>query len=230
MIEEDTKTFTYPNLFSKKYIRRTFTAVSAQIWQQLTGMNVLMYYITYIFQMAGYEGNQMLVFSSIQYVINAVVTAVALVLFDKLGRRRLLFYGGILMMAWLFAVGGLFAQYSVPWPDSPDETVTIRIPADRDDAAKGIIACCYLFDASFAITWGVGVWGYVAELWGDSASRQRGAALATAANRIMNFVIAIFSPPAFKNINWKTYFIFETFCGCMTIHVLSVFLKLKISV
>lgn len=219
LLDEHVKSFTYADLFSKKYLQRTITAIFAQIWQQLTGMNVMMYYITYIFQMAGYSGDANLVASSIQYVLNTVTTLPALYFLDKLGRRPVLLFGAAAMMAFQFGVAGILATYSVPWPDSGSDSVTIRIPSDNKSAAKGVIACCYLFVCSFATSWGVGIWLYCSEMWGDSVSRQRGAALATSANWIFNFAIAQFTPPAFKNISWKTYCIYATFCGCMFIHV-----------
>jgi len=43
LIDEHVKDFTYADLFKKKYLSRTLTAIFAQIWQQLTGMNTLMY-------------------------------------------------------------------------------------------------------------------------------------------------------------------------------------------
>ena len=220
LVEENIRAFTYADLVSKKYRLRTFTAVSAQIWQQLTGMNVMMYYIVYIFDMAGYSGNANLVASSIQYVLNTVITIPALYLMDKVGRRPLLLGGAIMMMAWQFGVAGLLATYSEPVASvKGNDTVRIRIPDDRGSAAKGVIACCYLFVVSFASTWGVGIWVYCSEVWGDSASRQRGASVSTAANWIFNFAIAMYTPSSFKNITWKTYIIYAVFCACMAIHV-----------
>lgn len=218
MLDEHIKAFTYADLFKKKYLLRTFTAVWAQIWQQMTGMNVMMYYITYIFLMAGYSGDSNLVASSIQYVINTVVTIPGFLLLDKVGRREMLIVGGIAMMTWQFGLAGILATYSVPYPDSGNPSVTIRIPEDDKPAAKGAIACCYLFVASFAMTWGVGIWGYCAEIWGDNAARQRGAAVSTAANWIMNFAIAMYSPASFQNIDWKTYMIYGSCCFVMAVH------------
>lgn len=60
-LDEHIKSFTYADLFTKKYILRTTTACFAHIWQQLTGVNTLMYYIVYVFQMAGNEGNANLI-------------------------------------------------------------------------------------------------------------------------------------------------------------------------
>lgn len=225
MLDEHIKAFSYADLFSKKYIQRTFTACFAQIWQQLTGMNTLMYYIVYVFQMAGYEGNATLIASSIQYCLNTGMTIPALYFMDKLGRRPVLLTGAAFMMIWQFSIGGLFALYSVPADIS--ETVRIRIPEDSGKAAKAVIACCYLFVVSFACSWGVCIWVYCAEVWGDSASRQRGAALTTSANWIFNFAIAMFTPNAFKSITWKTYMVFATFCACMFLHVFFFFPETK---
>ncbi|KAL1575130.1 MFS domain-containing protein [Candida albicans] len=219
LLEQSSKHIGYATLFTKKYIYRTFTAIFAQIWQQLTGMNVMMYYIVYIFQMAGYSGNSNLVASSIQYVINTCVTAPALYFIDKIGRRPLLIGGATMMMAFQFGLAGILGQYSIPWPDSGNDSVNIRIPEDNKSASKGAIACCYLFVASFAFTWGVGIWVYCAEIWGDNRVAQRGNAISTSANWILNFAIAMYTPTGFKNISWKTYIIYGVFCFAMATHV-----------
>jgi len=93
---------TYWELFKPKYIRQTFIAVFCQIWSQLTGMNVMMYYITYVFTMAGLKGNNLLVSSSIQYVINVVMTVPALLFMDRWGRRPTMMIGAALMATWMF--------------------------------------------------------------------------------------------------------------------------------
>lgn len=66
-IERQSKQVSYLTLFSPRYINRTHIGLFTQIWSQLTGMNVMMYYITYVFAMAGLSGNNLLVSSSIQY-------------------------------------------------------------------------------------------------------------------------------------------------------------------
>lgn len=219
LVEEHVKSFSYADLFSKKYLPRTITAVFAQIWQQFTGINVMMYYIVYIFQMAGISGNANLIASSIQFILNSATTIPALLLMDKIGRRPLLLGGALFMMIWQFSVAGLLATYSEPWADSGNSSVNIRIPDSHRSAARGVIASCYLFVVSFAMSWGVVVWVYVSEMWGDSVSRQRGAALATSANWIFNFAIAMFTPPAFENISWRTYTIYASVCAVMFVHV-----------
>lgn len=59
-IERASAQVRYIDLFSAKYINRTHIGLFTQIWSQLTGMNVMMYYITYVFAMAGLTGNTLL--------------------------------------------------------------------------------------------------------------------------------------------------------------------------
>lgn len=59
-IERASAQVRYMDLFSAKYINRTHIGLFTQIWSQLTGMNVMMYYITYVFAMAGLTGNTLL--------------------------------------------------------------------------------------------------------------------------------------------------------------------------
>ncbi|KAI3404922.2 HGT1 [Candida oxycetoniae] len=217
--EEASKSIGYSTLFKKKFIRRTFTAIFAQIWQQMTGMNVIMYYIVYIFQMTGFSGNANLIASSINYVLNVVCTLPGLYLFDKVGRRPLLIAGAIMMMIFQFGLTGILGAYTEPYDDPSSTIVTIRIPDGNTNASRAAVACSYLFVCSFAMTWGIGIWVYCAEIWGDSRISQRGNSISTAANWALNFAIAMYSPSGFQNISWRVYIIYGVFCLCMAIHV-----------
>lgn len=224
-IEKAYAHITILDLFSKNNINRTLVGLSSQIWQQLTGMNVMMYYIVYIFQMAGFTGNTGLTSSSIQYVINVVMTIPALLWIDRWGRRKVLITGSSLMCMWLLIMSVLLGVFSSEVPNLPDDAL-IRITVDSRPAAKAIISVSYLFVASFAPTWGPGIWIYCSEIFPNS---QRGVAngLCASANWIFNFALAMFVPTAFKNITWKTYLIFMVFCFVMTIHVYFLFPETK---
>lgn len=80
----------YLGLFAPGMWFRTLTGVSAQVWQQLLGGNVMLYYIVYIFEMAGEGGNAGLTSAIIQYVIFLVTTGGVLPFVDRVGRRPLL--------------------------------------------------------------------------------------------------------------------------------------------
>lgn len=137
-----------------------------------------MYYITYVFGMAGYRGNANLLASSIQYVINVLMTVPALIWLDRWGRRPTLLVGSTLMMIWMFANAGILGKYGVVVPGgingTPEESMSLSA---TPTAAKGLIACTYLFVASYAPTWGPVSWVYPPELY---PLRVRGKAVALA--------------------------------------------------
>lgn len=69
-----------------------------------------MYYITYVFQMAGQTGSVLLLSSSIQYIINVVMTVPALLFMDRWGRRPTMLIGAALMASFMFINGGLVSS------------------------------------------------------------------------------------------------------------------------
>jgi sugar porter (SP) family MFS transporter len=213
---------TYLELFKPKMINRTHIGVFTQIWSQLTGMNVMMYYITYVFAMAGLTGNNLLVSSSIQYVINVAMTVPALIWIDRWGRRKPLIIGAIFMQIWLYTNGGLMATYGKPAPPGGIGGTAAESWQISGPPSKAVIACSYLFVASFAPTWGPVSWIYPPELF-PLRVRGKAVALCTSANWIFNFALGYFVPPSFANIQWRTYIVFGVFCTAMTIHVFFLF-------
>jgi sugar porter (SP) family MFS transporter len=195
---------TYLELFKPNMINRTHIGVFTQIWSQLTGMNVMMYYITYVFTMAGLTGSTLLVSSSIQYVINVVMTVPALLYVDRWGRRPTLLVGAALMAIWLFTNAGLLGGYGhYAGPKGVDNTPAASTKI-TGPPSKAVIACSYLFVASFAPTWGPVSWIYPPELY-PLRVRGKAVALSTSANWAFNFALGYFVPPAFVNIRWRTY-------------------------
>ncbi|KAJ5785346.1 uncharacterized protein N7503_010558 [Penicillium pulvis] len=211
----------YLELFKPKMLNRTVIGVFMQIWSQLTGMNVMMYYITYVFTMAGYSGNATLLASSIQYIINVVTTVPALIWVDRWGRRPTLLIGAAFMMTWMYANAGLMAAYGVVVPGgiggTPEESMRLS-----GAPAKALIACTYLFVASYAPTWGPVSWVYPPELY-PLRVRGKAVALATSANWAFNTALGLFVPSAFANIRWQTYIIFGVFLTVMWVHVFFMF-------
>ncbi|KAA8896451.1 glucose transporter [Sphaerosporella brunnea] len=214
-IAAQAKAVAWIGLFGPKMWKRTTIGVFAQVWQQLLGGNVMMYYIVYVFQMAGLTGNINLVSSSIQYVIFLLTTVVTLAMIDRIGRRPLFVYGGILMGALNFAVAGLMANYGHHVDGVGNNANVVWQVTGRP--AKGIIACTYLFVAVYGFTWAPCTWIYVSEIF-PLQYRAKGVGLATSANWAFNFALAYFVPPAFHNIIWRTYIIFGVFCFCGVVH------------
>jgi hypothetical protein len=66
----------YLDLLKPGIVRRVTLGASLQMWSQLSGMNIMMYYIIYVFQGAGLTGRRgNLIADSVQYVLNVVFTS-----------------------------------------------------------------------------------------------------------------------------------------------------------
>ncbi|KAK1833921.1 general substrate transporter [Podospora conica] len=215
----------YFELVKPKMLNRTMIGVFTQIWSQLTGMNVMMYYITYVFTMAGLAdsdgGNAVLLPAGIQFIINVALTVPALLFLDRWGRRPTLLAGAFLMCLFTSLNAGLFAVYSRPARpgEFPSASESMAISGGP---AKAVIASTYLFVAAFAATWGPVSWTYPPELF-PLRVRGKAVALCTSANWAFNFALAYFVPPALVSITWGTYVLFAVFCGVMGVHVWCMF-------
>ncbi|KAH9829055.1 general substrate transporter [Rhodofomes roseus] len=210
----------YLDLFKPGIVRRVGLGMSLQMWSQLCGMNVMMYYIVYVFEGAGLTGRRAnLIADSVQYVLNVAMTVPAIIYVDRWGRRPLLLAGTALMGMWLFLVGGLQGGFG-HWGTLDGNK--IWLVSGNDHATKAIIVCSYLFVCSFAVTMGPISWTYPAELF-PMRVRAKAVSVSTATNWAFNFALAWFVPPALSNIAYKTYFIFGTFNFAAFIHILFCF-------
>ncbi|CCA67037.1 probable high-affinity glucose transporter [Serendipita indica DSM 11827] len=210
----------YKDLLEPNVLRRLMLAMSLQAWSQLTGMNIMMYYITYVFIGAGLTGRRgNLIASSVQYVLVVAMTFPAILYIDKWGRRPMLLIGQLLMGFWLFLVGGLQGMYG-HWGMVDGERVWVV--TGHDSITKGVIVCSYFFVCSFAITMGPCSWTYSSEIH-PLRVRAKGVSLATASNWIMNCALAWAVPPLLSSISYKTYYIFGAFNFAAFLHVLFMF-------
>ncbi|KAK6083969.1 glucose transporter [Seiridium cupressi] len=204
-------------LVQPRIFKRVVLGMSIQMWSQLCGMNIMMYYIVYI--MKGADIGDELLTSAIQYIINVVMTLPAILYLDKIGRRPALIFGSFFMMLWLFISGALQAVHghANDFTNPKLDQITWVVQGNRS-ASSAIVACSYLFVATFATTWGPTSWTYPAEIF-PSKVRAKAVSLATASNWFWNMVLAFAVPPLLWNINWKMYMIFATFNGVAFIHM-----------
>jgi SP family sugar:H+ symporter-like MFS transporter len=126
-------------------------AIGLAIFQQLIGINTIIYYAPTTLTNVGY-GNTGAIYANIAIgVLNVVMTVVAIRLVDRVGRKPMLIAGLFGMIASL-AVLGISLQVLAE-PKSPG-----------DPAAIITLVCLATFIASFAATWGPVVWVMVPEV------------------------------------------------------------------
>lgn len=98
------------DLFSKKYIKVTFIGTMLAAFQQLTGNNAIIIFAPDIFKATGIGGDQALIQSMMLGLVNCLMTIIAIKLIDTKGRKFLLSYGAIGMIASLGYLTYAFMQ------------------------------------------------------------------------------------------------------------------------
>ncbi len=81
------------------------TAIVIAAFNQLSGINALLYYAPRIFESAGATSSSSLVQSIAVGLINLIFTIIALFLIDKIGRKKLIYAGSVICSISLFVVG-----------------------------------------------------------------------------------------------------------------------------
>lgn len=118
------------------------------VFQQFVGINVIFYYSTTLWQSVGFDESSALLTSVITSVTNIVVTIVAILLVDKIGRRIMLLVGSVGMtvtlglMAVAFSFGTLDAQGRrlSPTPGPPSRW-SARTDSSCSSARAGARSC-----------------------------------------------------------------------------------------
>ena len=83
---------------SKNYRPQLVLSILIPLLQQLTGINVVMFYAPVLFNTLGLGGDVSLSSAVIVGAVNIVATIVSIILVDKIGRRALFLEGGIQMI------------------------------------------------------------------------------------------------------------------------------------
>ncbi|CUS07686.1 unnamed protein product [Tuber aestivum] len=204
----------YAELAKPRILKRVILGMSIQMWSQLCGMNVMMYYIVYVMEGAGITDP--LLPASIQYIINVVMTIPAIIWMDRWGRRPTLLFGSFAMMSLLLISGSIQGAFGQHQPD-PSDAVTWYM-VNKETQANAVVACSYLFVATFAITWGPVSWTMPAEVFPNKV-RAMAVSLSTASNWACNCGLAFAVPPLLRTINWRMYMIFAAFNGAAFVHM-----------
>ena len=158
--------------FSRKYRLPIFLAITIGLFNQLAGINAILYYLNDIFQHAGFNK----VSSDLQAVAigatNLVFTMLAMTLIDRVGRKLLLLVG---------AVGTAFCLAGVAW----------IFLAHRHEELLVWLLIGYI--AFFAFSQGAVIWVYIGEVFPNRV-RAKGQSLGSFSHWLMNGIISLFFP------------------------------------
>ncbi|PSK41777.1 High-affinity glucose transporter [Elsinoe australis] len=175
--------------------RRFLIACGIQAFQQLGGINAIIYYSGTLFQESiGFDSKTSSLMAGALQTWFFLASFIPWVLIDRVGRRPL-FLSMISVMAAVMAVQAALI-YQVQYDTSISRTAGI-----------GAAAMLFVFQGAFTIGFQATVWVYPTEIL-PLRLRQMGSSISTATNWIMNYMIVQITPPAIANIGWRTYIIF----------------------
>jgi SP family sugar:H+ symporter-like MFS transporter len=174
-------------LVSAKWVRPALVvAVGLAVFQQLVGINTIIYYAPTTLTNVGFAKTSAIYANLIIGVINVGMTIIAIKIIDRVGRKPLLYAGVTGMVASLLVLG--ISLSVLPTPHHPG-----------DPAAVITLVCLATFIASFAATWGPVVWVMLPEVLPLSV---RGTAMGVAVfgNWAANFAVAQTFPPLLSSV------------------------------
>ena len=164
-------------LVTRKYGLPIFLAITIGMFNQLSGINAILYYLNDIFGAAGFSK----VSGDLQAVavgsMNLIATLVAMSVIDKLGRKTLLLIGSLGTAACLAGVSGVFFTQS---------------------HRSYLLWLLVGYIAFFAISQGAVIWVYISEVFPNRV-RAKGQALGSSSHWIMNALIAYTFPQLAKS-------------------------------
>ena len=174
-------------------------AFGVAAFNQLSGINAILYYLNDIFAAAGFSKVSADQQSVIIGATNLAFTMIALTVIDRIGRKRLLLIGSV----------GLVAALS--------GTALIFLTGQHRDLLLWMLIG---FIAAFAFSQGAVIWVYIAELF-PTAIRTRGQSLGSSTHWFMNAAIAALFPSV-AAISKGAPFVF--FAGMMAVQFVVVLL------
>jgi MFS family permease len=179
-LRDEPGTARWSEVFAPAWRRPLGVGVGLAVFQQVTGINAVIYYADRIFAAAGFATAAAQAQAATWAIgaVNVGATFVAIAFIDRLGRRPLLLAGLVGMGASLAIVGFAFAAIGTT-------------PTQGGPTAAGYVtlAALVVFIASFAFSLGPVVWTVINEIF-PGRIRGRAVALATAVNWGAAFVVS----------------------------------------
>jgi MFS transporter, SP family, arabinose:H+ symporter len=176
----------HESVFQWKYRYPLFLAISIGAFNQLAGINAILYYLNPIFTAAGFSQ-----ISSDQQAIaigatNFLFCIVGMSLIDKLGRKTLLLIGAVGTASCLAGVAWVFATNS---------------------HQSSLLWLLITYIGFFSVSQGSVIWVYIGEVFPTSV-RAKGQGLGSGSHWVMNAIIALEFPVVVHSMNTSAPFVF----------------------
>ncbi|MCB9849693.1 MAG: sugar porter family MFS transporter [Phycisphaerales bacterium] len=187
--------------FRAAYRKPILLAVAIAMFNQLSGINAVLYYAPHIFELAGAGESSALLQSVAIGGTNLVFTMAAMLIIDHFGRRRLMIVGSIGYIISLGSTAWAFYKYGTNF-DATGSTV--------------VLVSLLVFIASHAFGQGAVIWVYIGEVFPNRV-RARGQALGCFTHWFMAAAISWTFPMIAAKSGGHT---FAFYCGMMILQLL----------
>lgn len=190
---EHVVTSKFSDLFHGKMFKILMIGVMMAIFQQVTGINVLMYYAPKIFSLTGVPAEKAFLMTMVMGIVNLAFTLLSISLIEKMGRKKLLLIGSVGMAVFMFAISMAFFTNNFQNP--------------------GMILFFVMgYLAFFALSLGPIVWVLIGEIFPNRV-RSRGVAISIFVMWVANFAISYSLPILLKFIGGGfTFLIYAVMC------------------
>jgi MFS transporter, SP family, arabinose:H+ symporter len=159
-------------LFIPRYRLPIFLAISIGMFNQLSGINAILYYSNSIFAAAGFSQLSGSLQTVLVGAMNFVATLFGMSLIDKLGRKTLLLIGSVGTALCLSGVAAIFFT---------------------NTHQSWLVWLLVAYIAFFSISQGAVIWVYIAEVFPNRV-RAKGQSLGSSSHWIMNALISLVFP------------------------------------
>jgi MFS transporter, SP family, xylose:H+ symportor len=162
------------SLFQRRYLQPITLALAIAAFNQLSGINALMYYAPHIFRMAGGGVESALLQTVAVGGTNLIFTMAALAVIDYFGRRKLMLVGSVGYIVSLGTTAWAFYRYGTEFTPAGGVVVLVSL---------------LVFIASHAFGQGAVIWVFISEIFPNRV-RARGQALGSFTHWFMAAVIS----------------------------------------
>ncbi|XP_073048139.1 sugar carrier protein C-like [Primulina eburnea] len=195
------------NLLQRKYRPHLTMAIAIPFFQQLTGINVIMFYAPVLFKTIGFGGEASLMSAVITGAVNVAATVVSIYGVDKWGRRFLFLEGGVQMLVCQIVVAACIgAKFGIDGNpgDLPKWYAIVVV----------LFICIYV--AGFAWSWGPLGWLVPSEIF-PLEIRSAAQSINVSVNMFFTFVIAQVFLMMLCHLKFGLFLFFAFFVVVMTI-------------
>ena len=177
------------SLWQKAYTRPIALAFLVAFFNQVSGINFIIYFAPRVFELAGLDSSSALLSTAGIGLVNLVSTLLGMLLIDHLGRKQLLFIGSIGYIVSLSAVAWAFASGA---------------------GGMMVVFFIFLFIAAHAVGQGAVIWVFIAEIFPNSV-RTKGQSLGSGTHWVLAAIITLVMPSVLSSFQPAAIFGFFAF-------------------